>query len=69
MIDPTSKTFDCVQSMREIRDKLSAEIADMSYEELSEWLRARTYSDSFLQRLADKAVQQADAAAGPAGRR
>ena len=62
MIEPTSKTFDCVRSMREIRDKLSAEIADMSYEDLSEWLRTRRYTDSFLQRLADKAAQQADAA-------
>jgi hypothetical protein len=45
MSKPSSKTFDCVQSMREIRDKISAEIAGM---------------DPFLQRLAEKAAQQAD---------
>ena len=62
MNEPTSKTFDCVQSMREIRDRLSAEIADMNYDELSRWLRSHQYSDPFLQRLAEKAAQQADTA-------
>lgn len=62
MSDPSSKTFDCVQSMRQIRDKLSAEIANMSYAELARWLRVHRYSDSLLQRLAEKAAQQADAA-------
>ena len=28
------KTFDTVKSMREIRDKISLEIADMNFEEL-----------------------------------
>ncbi len=51
MSEPASKIFDCVQSMREIRDRLSAEIADMSYDELSRWLRSHRYSDPFLQRL------------------
>jgi hypothetical protein len=55
--------------MRQIRDRLSAEIADMSYDELVHWLRAHQYSDPFLQRLAEKAAQQADPAARPpAGR-
>jgi len=62
MSEPTSKTFDCVQSIREIRDKLSSEIAEMSYDELSRWLRSHRYSDPVLQRLAEKAVQQTDAA-------
>ena len=62
MSKPTPKTFDCVQSMRRIRDKLSAEIADMSYDELAEWLRSHRYSDPFLRRLAEKAAQQAHAA-------
>lgn len=31
----SKKTFDCVWSMREIRDRLSVEIADMSYDELT----------------------------------
>jgi hypothetical protein len=30
MSKPKTKTFDCVQSMRQVRDKLSAEIADMN---------------------------------------
>lgn len=69
MNEPTSKTFDCVQSMREIRDRLSAEIADMNYDELSRWLRSHRYSDPFLRRLAEKAAQQADAADRPSAGR
>lgn len=60
MSEPSSKTFDCVRSMRQTRDRLSAEIADMSYDELVHWLRAHRYADPLLQRLAEKAVQQAD---------
>ena len=48
--------------MRQIRNRLSAEIADMSYDELAQWLRSHRYSDRFLQRLAERAAQQADAA-------
>ena len=48
MSKPSSKSFDCVQSMRQIRDRLSAEIADMNYDELTQWLRAHQYSDPFL---------------------
>lgn len=69
MSEPSLKAFDCVQSMRQIRDGLSAEIANMSYDELTQWLRAYQYSDPVLQRLAEKAAQQAQAAAQPtAGR-
>lgn len=56
----TTKTFDCVESMRQARDKLSAEIADMNHDEIVRWLRRHRYEDPFLQRLADKAAQQAD---------
>jgi hypothetical protein len=63
MSERTSKTFDCVQSMRQARDRLSAEIEGMSYDELVQWLRGHRYTDPVLQRLAEKAVQQADAAA------
>lgn len=49
--------------MRQIRDEFSAEIADMNYDELIQWLRDRPYSDPFLARLAEKAIRQADAAA------
>lgn len=62
MSKPSSKAFDCVRNMRQIRDKLSAEIGEMSYDELSQWLREHKYSDPSLQRLAEKAAQQADAA-------
>ena len=57
MSEPVSKTFDCVESMREARDRLSAEIATMTYGELAAWLRDRRYADPFLQRLAEKAAQ------------
>jgi hypothetical protein len=69
MSKSSSKTFDCVQSMRQIRDRLSTEIADMSYDELAQWLRAHQYSDPFLQRLAEKAAQQAETADRPSARR
>ncbi len=69
MSKPSSKTFDCVRSMRQIRDRLSAEIADMTYDELAQWLRAHQYSDPFLQRLAAKAAQQADTADDASRRR
>ena len=58
MSEATSKTFDCVQSMRQARDKLSAEIEGMSYDELIKWLRAHRYTDPLLQGLAEKAAQQ-----------
>lgn len=61
MNERSSKTFDCVESMRQARDKLSAEIEGMSHDELVEWFRNRRYSDPILQRLAEKAAQQADA--------
>lgn len=65
MSEPSSKTFDCVQSMRQTRDRLSAEIEGMSYDELVHWLRAHQYSDPLLQRLAEKAGQLASAAGRP----
>jgi hypothetical protein len=34
------KTFDAVKSMREIRDKISEEIADMNYEQLKEYFKS-----------------------------
>ena len=61
MSERTAKTFDCVQSMRESRDRLSAEIRGMSYDELVQWLRGHRYTDPVLQRLAEKAAQQAAA--------
>jgi len=65
MSERSSKTFDCVQSMRQARDKLSAEIEGMSYDELVQWLRIHRYADPVLQRLAEKAAHKADAADRP----
>ncbi len=65
MNDPSSKTFDCVESMRRTRDSLSAEIVDMSYDELVKWLRGYRYTDPVLQRLAKQVTQQADATDRP----
>lgn len=61
MSESSSKTFDCVESIRQIRDRLNTEITSMSYEELTLWFRIHQYSDSTLQRLAEKAAHQADA--------
>ena len=46
--------FDCVASMRKIRDGISAEIARMSGEELRLWFNSRDYSDPILRRLAGR---------------
>ena len=35
------KQFDCVKMMREIRDRLSQEFANMSYEEQKRYIRER----------------------------
>jgi hypothetical protein len=69
MSERSSKTFDCVQSMRQARGKLSAEIEGMTYDAMVRWLRSRRYTDPVLQRLADKAAQQWHAPAGAARRR
>ena len=45
------KPFDCVKSMREIRNRISAEIADMSYAELSRWLDRQVRKDPFFARI------------------
>lgn len=56
----TAKTFDCVRNMREVRDKLSAETADMSHDELVRWLRLHRYEDPVLRRLAERIARQGD---------
>ncbi len=35
------KTFDAVESMREIKDKISLEIADMNFEQLKEYFKKK----------------------------
>ena len=69
MSNPKSQQFDCVRTAREARDRLSAEIEDMSHEQLVSWLRSHRYSDPVLGRLAEKAARQADSAAGTSHRR
>ena len=48
------KSFDCVKWTRETRDRISAEIRDMSDEELRRWLEARRPQDPFLAALFDR---------------
>ncbi len=48
------KSFDCVKSVREIRDRLSTRMARMSPEERVQWLNTREYSDPILRRFAAK---------------
>ena len=69
MGDTHQKTFDCVESMRQARDRLSAEIAAMTYDELVDWLRRHRYSDPLLQHLAEKAGRQGDVDDRPAAGR
>jgi hypothetical protein len=69
MSESPSRQFDCVQSMRQARDRLSAESEGMTYDELVTWLRAHRYTDPLLARLAAKASRQTDAAAPPSAGR
>jgi hypothetical protein len=39
------KTFDAVKSMREIRDKISLEIADMDFEQLKAYFSHRNITE------------------------
>ena len=52
MSETTSKAFDCAKSMREIRNRINSEIADMSYAELSQWLDKQVQEDPFFARIA-----------------
>ena len=51
MSENSTKSFDCVQSMRQIRDGISSEISEMNYNELRMWLRTRKYTDPNIKRL------------------
>jgi len=64
----TTKNFDAVETMRSIRDQLSAQISGMTLEEELEWLASQTIKDPVLRRLRDRAAQQVAAADGPARR-
>ena len=52
--------FDCVQSARDIRDRLSSQIETMSFDELHEWLKGHRFPDPVLARLAERAARQAE---------
>ena len=54
----STKSFDCVQSMRQIRDGISSEISEMNYNELRMWLRTRKYSDPNIKRLKELVDRQ-----------
>jgi len=62
MNKPEPKPFDCVHSMRQVRDRVNAEISDMGYDDLVRWLKSYRYKDPVLQRLAQKANQHGAAA-------
>ena len=66
MTDETKrKEFDCVKTMREIRDRISSEIAGKTHDELAHWLQEHHYSDTVLHRFvrrSDKDVQSTDEA-------
>jgi hypothetical protein len=63
-LDYLGDEFDYVKTAREARDRISAEIDGMSHEQLVSWLRSHRYADPLLARLAAKAAQHADPAAG-----
>ena len=65
MSDAAQKTFDSVQTMRTIRDRLTSEIAAMTIEEEIHWLRLHTFADETLRRLMANRAHQG--AAGDAG--
>ena len=64
------KGFDCVKTTREIRDRLSVKLAEMSPEERVQWLNNRDFSDPLLRRLVDRLRPQErpDGKSAPAGR-
>ncbi len=57
MTTKAEKDYDCVASVREIRDRLSAKMARMSPEERVDWLNTREFSDPLLRRLAARPQQ------------
>ena len=65
----TEKKLDAVPMMRSIRDRVSAEIEDMTLEEELAWLASQELKDPFLKRLRDRATQQANAADDASRRR
>ena len=46
--------FDCVKTTREIRDRVSVELAGMSPEDRVQWLNSRDFSDPLLRRIVNR---------------
>ncbi len=65
MTESPAERFDGVRVMREIRDRISAEIADMSHDELVAWLRGHVYVDPLLRRLAEEIARSGKASDRP----
>lgn len=63
------KTFNALATVREIRDRISAQIAGMTLDEQLEWMASQPLGDPFLERLRNKAAQQGHDAAGGSSRR
>ncbi len=62
------KAFDAVATVREIRDRISAEIAGMTLDQQLEWMAAQPLGDPLLERLRRKAAEKQHAADGTARR-
>ncbi|MBI2190588.1 MAG: hypothetical protein HYU36_01220 [Planctomycetes bacterium] len=68
----TTKTFDAVKLMRQLRDKLSQEMEEMTPEERLHYIRDKAASTALGKTLAQyacKAAQQGDAADRPSAGR
>jgi hypothetical protein len=64
----TTKTFDAVKLMRDLRDRLSQEMERMTPEERMRYIRDRAASTGLARKIAEDegdAAQQADAADPP----
>ena len=59
------KEFDCVKTTREIRDRLSVELAGMSPEDRVQWFNSRDFSDPLLRRLVNRVRPQEVETASP----
>ena len=58
------KRFDCVRSMREIRDRISDAIVAMAYGDLSRCLETRVREDSFVACISKSGNQGATLSGG-----
>lgn len=65
MTHKTLKGFHCVESMRAIRDSISAEVSGMSQAELVTWARSQAPKDSSLRRLWEKRGGEKNSKAAP----